>query len=469
MFECRYVAGADGRGWYAQVSGNILSVMDDAIKHIVEYLSPCDAFSLSLTNKRIYNITPSIMKKSLESGLSRVLQHMNVPGLTLPEFSKFSKSCSPSAVAISGGCLLKAITAQEWKSSDIDIYTTIEEVPKVRSWLVKHCCQVLVSYSKFYAYYPGRPSSILIVEKYRTMPVDNTEFGDASHEDHWIFDKNKIYTKGIPVLFEDDEGDSIYYIKTTEEGFTLPFEPRLSYNKNCSCSVIIDLIIARPGRSVTDMINEFDLSIVQNLYDGESFRVCYPSKTFAKISSMQFIPDEFQFMKAYMNNLNEVCRLHRQARIVKNNGQTFTYNLDVLSLFSTVHDSGEPCVLEPISDNGTVAVHDQIHLHLNLVHSLRAIVIQHVVSTIIQTYENNELVHLDPFHTHNHIILRLNRLIKYSMRTIFIENAPCFISDTARILPETYYELILTNETDYEREEWLIYSFFCRLIQNHPN
>ena len=64
------------------------------------------------------------------------------------------------------------------------------------------------------------------------MPVDNTEFGDASHEDHWIFDKNKIYTKGIPVIFEDDEGDSIYYIKTTEEGFTLPFEPRLSYNKN---------------------------------------------------------------------------------------------------------------------------------------------------------------------------------------------------------------------------------------------
>lgn len=94
---------------------------------------------------------------------------------------------------------MKAVLAKDW-CSDVDIYTTSDEAIKVRSWIVKNWGQVLIRHRSFYSNVHTQSESILIVEKYTTMPIDNTQFLDNRTGEPWTFERDLIYKESIPVV-----------------------------------------------------------------------------------------------------------------------------------------------------------------------------------------------------------------------------------------------------------------------------
>lgn len=440
------------------ISPTILDFGNDIIGNICAYLIPCDVFSLCLTNKRFHENTQEdscvikiFMKRSLEENLSKVLVNTKVPGFTLQSFKELSKSCSPSAVAISGGTTVKAILGREW-CSDIDIYTTRDHATKVRSWIVKHWGQVLISYSKFYVNH-AENQSILMVEKYTTMPPNNTKIIDDRSNVCWPFKKNKIYRQSIIVRL--GRYYAPYIIKTTDGGCTLPYEPKLGHRKGGDGSLSIDLVVADYGRSVRDMINEFDLSICQNIYDGKSFRVLYPLKTFGRSSSIKRFPQCFWFSRAYMKNLEKLCQIDNILAVKLDDNNSITIRCKGLTLFSPSYDSGG-LFTRADADNNTTTFQVQVYCGVDQIHMMRAKVIKHALfiteRDMVFDDESTD-IYSNALKGHNIIIKKVNRMIKYSNRGINIKGFARFESNITRILPEPNYDT--EDDSDYETDDLL--------------
>ena len=137
----------------------LLDVPEELIGRVCTYLGPCDVYSLCITNKRFPSqilhgpsmvrapsMMNTFMKQSLHEGMSRALKSTKVPGLSMSSFKELVSKCSPGSVAVSGGTTVKAIFTKEWHS-DVDIYCTLEESDKVRTWIIENWGQVMIKYS----------------------------------------------------------------------------------------------------------------------------------------------------------------------------------------------------------------------------------------------------------------------------------------------------------------------------------
>lgn len=437
---------------------NILNVCE-MIEGICKYLSPCDVYNLCLTSKQFHQSTQDnpcytklLMRQTLESSLTKGLLNTGVHGFTLSSFQEFSNLCPPNTVAISGGTIVKAALDQSW-SSDLDLYTTRNQAKKVRTWLIKNCGLVLKDYAKFYSFL--RSPSVLIVETYTTMPIDGTEFIDSKDGERWTFRKDHLYVHNIDVPV--DAFDT-FTIKTTDDGNTLPYEPRLKHRTEENKSMTIDLIVARTGRSVDDMLNDFDLSICQNKYNGKSFQVFHPFKTFNRTSVIQRSPHCFDFIQIYTKNLIELCQIGDTLSIVLDVGKMITFRCNGLTVFKATYDSGGLFTQEHTKPEWQV----QMYCGANEVSRMRGKIIRRALlvtqrdtpflDDLSNEYDLKNIDLCDAVKVHNDLISRVSRMIKYTERGINIEGAPQFQSDITRDLPEQVYDEEIetdSNESEY--------------------
>lgn len=427
----------------------ILDLEDQLLSIICGYLAPCDAFSLCSTRKKFYEhrhnapcLTKTLMELSLRNGLTKVLASAQIPKFNLDSFDELARSCPPSAVAISGGTTVKAIMGEDWPPSDIDLYTTLDHATTVRSWLIDNCHQVLTFYSKFYRNFSNE--SVLIVEKYTTMPADGTEIVYGASDESWTFKTSGIYKRSIPVHFDHLDH---YNIETVEGGLTLPYEPQLQYRKGNDGSMTIDLVVADTGKSVTDVIDEFDLSICKNMYDGKSFQVFYPFETFARSSLIQRRPRCFTFITTYTKTLIKLCQKQHILTVTKD-GVVVNLRFRGLDLFLPLYDGG--ATFSQSNANIVRAVvfdPDQTSMLRSEVIRSALCMIRHCGPFFNDFNEEYDLVHDSALRIHNTVIHRINRMIKYSSRGVNIEGIPKLHSDITRVLPEP------DNDTDSDMDD----------------
>ncbi len=284
---------------------NILSLKDlkdDVFMHISTYLDVNDIYNLCRISKRFHEsnsqLSKSMMGGKLKANLGNALIHSNVPGLTIESFNELCELCSPHQVVISGGTTAKAILGKQWVS-DVDIYVDYQAAKMVRSWFIKKWHQILIDAKAFYPNgVDDEDEKIFLLERYTTMPQDDTEIIDRRTNDRSIFKRSEVYRKRLPLRVTSF--GRYYYIETVDGGKTLPYSSLLMHRKRPTSEggvVNIDLIIGCPGVRPADMINDFDLSIVMNMYNGKVFRVFHPSTSFVGSSLVFREPQFFEWIK----------------------------------------------------------------------------------------------------------------------------------------------------------------------------
>ena len=426
-------------------------------EHLGRILAPCDAFRLCLTDARCFvlpsqlntvndnrNLTPCLGKKVLHHTLIQSLEQtlqsnntdfdcVNIVG----SFTRLAASLPPDSVAISGSIVLQAVFSDTWLS-DIDIYCTSEVSRQVRTWIISNANQALLNCVEGYSITTRNPedntfdSNIGFVESYCNIPREGKILQDGIMGDLWVFSRNAAtHLNGIPhASISSTEVD--HEISTTG-GVPIIYDPKLARDGRLKKN--IDLVIAREGKNIEDIISGFDIGICQCLFNGKSFHIPCPFDTYNRRSTLNMNIFNNHVIVCYMTALLVECRrnfstiLHKQA-----------LRLGSLTTKPNVH---WPTHTEEIPGVGALA----------FLHELDAFVwsrkfrrdVQRVRSTLIKNALYSMLLsdydsfgHFDrvrPIATHNSIVRIFNKQIgKYLARGIVFTNLPPVIPHVMRIL-----------------------------------
>ena len=276
---------------------------------IATYLIPPDAYSLCVTSQFFHTIDQAvkskpgqkcktfakdIMNAALLASLDRALLRNNV-GFTTKDLRRLPRmlrqqGLSPGDVVLAGGLMLEACAGgpMELSTSDADLFSSGTDLAPIvaRSWLVtvgkQSFCGIKSRYymDTFDEYARGS----------QTKRIDQVEaYGPVSHiqpHDLLLFCSNDTDLLNQALQAQPNppvrsllplKGNSFLYFRPCKCKHRLCIGP---LHDSCHPLVTTDLIIASPGRTATDTVNDFDLDICQNTFDGKTFRLKDPSVLF---------------------------------------------------------------------------------------------------------------------------------------------------------------------------------------------
>ena len=424
---------------------------DDVREHIGRMLSPSDALKLCLADPRCFVLPPQLNTGNGDNSLTscrgkKVLHYTLLQSLEctlqsneavfdcssiVSSFARLAASLPPGSVAMSGSIVLQAVLGDTW-SSDIDIFCTREVSSEVRTWIVTVANQALLVAAPGYTHelsYPDGPldSVIQFVESYCTVPRENKVLQDELTGDLWVFHRRAAtYDDGIiPFMY----GDMEMFIATG--GVPMVYDPRLAHDSRLKKN--IDLIIAREGRNIEDIISGFDIDICRCLFNGKSFNIPRPFDTYNRRSALNMNVFSNRAIVCYMNALLIECR--RSFSTILRNQVPW---LGIASMDWPTHTNEQSgvgaLVFLPELDAFVWSREFRI-----IVQRIRSSLIKNALySMLLGDYESfGQIVdRVRPIDTHNSYVNQFNKRVgKYLARGIVFTNLPAVIPHTMRILP----------------------------------
>jgi len=433
---------------------------DEVRGHVGRMLAPCDVFRLCLADARCFVLPPQLDtdisngsgnsltschgKKMLHHTLLRSLERTlqsNEAGFgcsnIVSSFARLAASLPPGSVAMSGSIVLQAVLGDIW-SSDIDIFCTSEVSSVVRTWIVTVANQALFNCAPGYTHemsYPDGPfdSAIQFIESYCNVPRENKILQNELTGERWVFHrKAATYRNGVVPYDYHHTLHSDHEICTT--GVPIVFDPRLSRDSRLKKN--IDLVIARQGRNLDDIVSLFDIDICRCLFNGKSFNIPRPFDTYNRRSALNMNVFNNHAIVCYMNALLVECR--RSFSTILRNHLTAWSHEELTSMHWPTHTNERPGV-------GALVFLPELDV---LVWSRQfRITVQRIRANLIRTALYRMLLvdydtfgHLvdrnRPISTHNIYVNLFNRRVgKYMARGIDFTNLPPVIPHVMRILP----------------------------------
>jgi hypothetical protein len=350
-------------------------------------------------------------------------------------FARLAASLPPGSVALSGSIVLQAVLGDTW-SSDIDIFCTSEVSSIVRTWIVTIANQALFNCVPGYTHEMSHPDGLLdnaiqFVESYCNIPRENKILIDGLMGDLWVFNrKAATYRNGVVPYDHGHTHRSDHEIRTAG-GVPIVYDPRLSMDNRLRKN--IDLVIARQGRSVEDIISSFDIDICRCLFNGTSFNIPSPFDTYNRRSALNMNVFQNRAIICYTNALLVECR--------RNFATILSKHLTVWSLTSMhwpTHTNERPGV------GALVFLPELEHFVWSrkfriIVQRIRASLIRNALySMLLVDYDSfGHLVDRNrPISIHNIYVKLFNKRVgKYMARGIDFTDLPPVIPHVMRILP----------------------------------
>ena len=351
----------------------------------------------------------------------------------------------------------------------------------------------------------GNP--IFHVEHWANAPNDGDllRSEDSAMDRQWEFNLEKV-CRPSPVFFRDavvldgpaetDDALRLRVVRSYEDVLLIPHEPRLCHRagKDRKDCINIDLIVMSTGSRIVDAIDDFDIDICKCTWDGHKFRISSPRNTFeqrteltsslevngmlqytAGIARQSEIPfqamlrealddegvlddegdEQAQTLPTEVRSFDRVLLLSEVKSIERELKNTPRTNGWCSSLELIVNTLG---VFSPsLDDNLPLGV-------LNLVKQLRLMSLENVLSrqnvlsrrSVEEDDDDSRFVWADDLYaTHNLIVKRYNRLLKYKARGIDITPFPT-VSAAMRTLPLSFAQLESDDEEagDPENYDW---------------
>jgi hypothetical protein len=351
---------------------------------------------------------------------------------------------------------------------------------------------------------------IFQVEHWANAPNDGDSFPseDGAVDRQWQFNLKEVY-RPSPVIFRDgvvldgpaettDDALRLREVRSYNDVLSIPHEPRLCSRAGRDSRkdfINIDLIVMHPESRIVDAIDDFDIEICKCTWDGHKFRIPSPRNTFERrteLTSSPEVSDMLQYAagiakqskKSFQAMLREMLdddegvlddEGDEQAQTLPTEIQSFERELllsEVKSiereLKNTPRTNGWSSSLELIVDTLGVfspSLDDNLPLGvLSLVKQLRLKSMENVLSRhnvfprriVEEEDDGSRFVWADALYaTHNSIVKRYNRLLKYKRRGIDVTPFPT-VSDAMRTLPTTFAQLELDDEEagDPENDDW---------------
>ena len=351
----------------------------------------------------------------------------------------------------------------------------------------------------------GNP--IFHVEHWANAPNDGDllRSEDSAMDRQWEFNLEKV-CRPSPVFFRDtvvldgpaetDDALRLRVVRSYEDVLLIPHEPRLCHRagKDRKDCINIDLIVMSTGSRIVDAIDDFDIDICKCTWDGHKFRISSPRNTFeqrTELTSSLEVNGMLQYTagiarqseKSFQAMLREALddegvlddEGDEQAQTLPTEVRSFDRVLllsEVKSiereLKNTPRTNGWCSSLELIVNTLGVfspSLDDNLPLGvLNLVKQLRLMSLENVLSrqnvlsrrSVEEDDDDSRFVWADDLYaTHNLIVKRYNRLLKYKARGIDITPFPT-VSAAMRTLPLSFAQLESDDEEagDPENYDW---------------
>ena len=443
---------------------------DEVRGHVGRMLAPCDVFRLCLADARCFVLPPQLdtdisngsgnsltpcrgkkmLHRTLLRSLERTLQSNDAAfdcSNIVISFARLAASLPPGSVAMSGSVVVQAVFGDIW-SSDIDIFCTSEVSSVVRTWIVTVANQALFNCAPGYTLemsYPDGPfdSAIQFVESYCNVPRENKILQNELTGELWAFHrKAATYRNGVVPYDYHHTLHSDHEICTT--GVPIVFDPRLSTSldyqskktKDSRLKKNIDLVIARQGRNLDDIVSLFDIDICRCLFNGKSFNIPRPFDTYNRRSALNMNVFNNHAIVCYMNALLVECR--RSFSTILRNHLTAWSHEELTSMHWPTHTNERPGVgaLVFLPELDVLVWSRQFRI---TVQRIRASLIRTALySMLLVDYDTfGHLVDRNrPIATHNIYVNLFNRRVgKYMARGIDFTNLPPVIPHVMRILP----------------------------------
>lgn len=239
----------------------------------------------------MYNSLLTGLEKALTNGGSKFPPSMDS---AVGSLGNLLRTLPSRSVVVSGSVIVQAMLGAVWEDSDLDIYTTASAAKYVRTWLMKEAGQVLVNVA-------GSSDYNGAVEKYVRRPEDGQLImSGRDNNDSWMYDSSQ---------FRDSEVEVDGQLIETYPRVPIHYEPRLSKNPSK-----IDLVVLSESDDISDAINQFDLDICQNIWDGRSFTIGNASDAFLGRANTTPLPRNFH-LNSYiscvieaMSNVSTILR-----------------------------------------------------------------------------------------------------------------------------------------------------------------
>lgn len=430
---------------------------DEVRAHIGRFLPPCDAMRLCLADAWCFVLNPQLnidnggsnlpscrgkkmLHYTLLQSLERTLQSNDAAfdcSNIVSSFARLAASLPPGSVAMSGSIVVQAVIGDIW-SSDIDIFCTSEVSSVVRTWIVTVANQALFNCAPGYTHemsYPDGPfdSAIQFIESYCNVPRENKILQNELTGELWAFHrKAATYRNGVVPYDYHHTLHSDHEICTT--GVPIVFDPRLSRDSRLKKN--IDLVIARQGRNLDDIVSRFDIDICRCLFNGKSFNIPRPFDTYNRRSALNMNVFNNHAIVCYMNALLVECR--RSFSTILRNHLTAWSHEELTSMHWPTHTNERPGVgaLVFLPELDVLVWSRQFRI---TVQRIRASLIRTALySMLLVDYDTfGHLVDRNrPISTHNIYVNLFNRRVgKYMARGIDFTNLPPVIPHVMRILP----------------------------------
>ncbi len=441
---------------------------DEIILRMTDFLAPVDVHSLCLASRRFCEPSPvcgvgtrafasTMLHSSLLCGLERTLKsgmtNFNSSGI-VESFRKLSLSLPENSVAISGSTLVQSVLGELWPESDINMCCSRDAAERVRTWLMLEANQMLAGWRKWHGFLvPGHvldenDKFVSHVERYTNAPVEgvlcrckcghSVQFG---RESTVLCSEVTLAGNEVSAATDDDDGESIPRIKAMD-GVPLRCHPALFDRrrreppKKC---VNIDLMVAKPGVSASQVIDNFDISICKISFDGRRFSIPDPPLTFDR--------------RAELNGVGRSGLIGSYVRCMTR--QTEGDLKAILSEFGIRQDSHPPHVLHNTRHPSDVFAeqHDNSHFVAKL---RKGLIRRALLQALAQTDRTRRALHwsdADLVRHHNRLLVPcLRRLHKYQHgRRIKFDNIPDLPSHVTRTLPNESESD--DSDSDYEEED----------------
>jgi hypothetical protein len=484
---------------------------EEVMEVIAKCARPPDVYQLCLAMNASRALLTRLMKSSLIESMKLALKENKASFRDdidlFASFVNLAKSLPPDSVAMSGSIVVQAALGVTWDGSDIDLYCTDDAAPVVRSWLIAYVHQVLVGIDSGYsqegrprAVSPGTPRQrnnnwdrdpVFHVEHWANAPNDGDLLqSEGSFMDwQWEFNLEEV-CRPSPVFFRDtvvldgpaetDDALRLCVVRSYEDVLPIPHEPRICNRagKDRKDCISINLVVMNTGYKIVDAIDDFDIDICKCTWDGHKFRISSLRNTFeqrTELTSSLEVNDMLQYAagiakqskKSFQAMLRETLDNEgvlddegdEQAQTLPTEVRSFERELllsEVKSiereLKNTPRTNGWCSSLELIVDTLGVfspSLDDNLPLGvLSLVKQLRLMSLENVLSPRLVWAD-------DLYATHNLIVKRYNRLLKYKTRGIDITPFPT-VSAAMRTLPLSFAQLESDDEEagDPENYDW---------------
>jgi len=460
---------------------------------IAKCARPPDVYQLCLAMNASRALLTRLMNSSLIESMKLALKENKASFRDdidlFASFVNLAKSLPPDSVAMSGSIVVQAALGVTWDGSDIDLYCTDDAAPVVRSWLIAYVHQVLVGIDSGYsqegrprAVSPGTPRQrnnnwdrdpVFHVEHWANAPNDGDLLqSEGSFMDwQWEFNLREV-CRPSPVFFRDtvvldgpaetDDALRLCVVRSYEDVLPIPHEPRICNRagKDRKDCISINLVVMNTGYKIVDAIDDFDIDICKCKFDGHNFTIPNPKDTFARRTEPASSPEATDTIRYAAGIARESKKLTIHAMLRDVVGTLDGEDEHAQTLLSEVKSIERELNNTPCTDGWCASLElvvDTLGVFSTLLDdNLPARVLDLVKQLRLKSMENVlSWPSVEDYTTHNLIVERYDRLLKYKARGIDITPFPT-VSAAMRTLPLSFAQLESDNDEagDPDNYDW---------------